>query len=59
MDNLRRVDNSKVLKDEWFPRTGLDTILGGVADAFDLSGEDPESVKRYATIGALLFNQRV
>ena len=44
MDAQRRWDGLDALKQQAFS-----TILGGVAQAFDLSQEDPETIRRYDT----------
>ena len=51
VDNLRRrVDKSNVLDGmTGFQEQAFDTILGGAADAFDLSAEDPKTIERYDT----------
>jgi hypothetical protein len=51
VDSLRReVDASGSIEGlSGFQQQAFDTILGGVADAFDLSREDPRTVERYDT----------
>ena len=53
LDRLRRdVDASGALAGvDRMREQAFDTILGGVADAFDLSKEDPRTVARYDTSG--------
>ena len=53
---LERIDDLKRSLDKVgtesmsrFQEQAFDTILGGVSDAFDLSGEDPRVVERYDT----------
>jgi hypothetical protein len=51
VDALRRgLDASGVIEGlSGFQQQAFDTILGGAADAFDLSSEDPRTVERYDT----------
>lgn len=51
LDNFKReIDQTDVLggADE-FQQQAFDVILGGISDAFDLSKEDPRTLKRYDT----------
>jgi hypothetical protein len=51
LDRIRRtVDSSGALEGvDRFQRQAFSTILGGVAEAFDLSNEDPKTIARYDT----------
>ena len=51
VDNLkRRVDQNGALDGmTGFQEQAFDTIMGGVADAFDISAEDPKIIERYDT----------
>lgn len=60
-DLLKRLDVIRRAMDQSGSFTGLDriqqqafdTIIGGVADAFDLSKEDPRTIRRYDTASLL------
>jgi len=51
VDRLKRMSEaSQTLKGtNQFQQQAFDVILGGGADAFDLSGEDPKVIRRYST----------
>lgn len=60
-DLLQRLDGIRRVMDQSGSFTGLDriqqqafdTIVGGVAEAFDLSKEDPDTIRRYDTASLL------
>lgn len=51
LDTLkRRVDGSRLLAGaSQFEQQAYDVIMGGMSDAFDISGEDPDLIARYDT----------
>jgi hypothetical protein len=50
LDSLKRgVDRGTIDGVDKFQQQALTTILGGVADAFDISKEDPKTIARYDT----------
>jgi hypothetical protein len=53
LDGIKRaIDTSGTLEGlDYFQQQAFQTILGGVADAFDLSKEDPKTLARYDTAG--------
>jgi len=55
IDRIKReMDSSGLMRGaDRFQEQGFDTVLGGVADAFDLSKEDPRTVARYDTSGLM------
>ena len=58
VDSLRReIDVSGSIEGlSGFQQQAFDTILGGVADAFDLSREDPRIVERYDTASLVPYS---
>ncbi len=59
LDGIRRsIDASGTLEGiDYFQQQAFQTILGGVAEAFDLSKEDPRTVARYDTAGLVRPDQ--
>jgi hypothetical protein len=50
LDSLKRgVDQSNLTGVDKFQQQALTTILGGVAEAFDITKEDPKTIARYDT----------
>ena len=59
LDGIKRaIDTTGTLEGiDYFQQQAFQTILGGVADAFDLSKEDPETLARYDTAGLVRPDQ--
>lgn len=54
LDGLRRsLEGAEVAGVDRIREQAFDAVLGGVADAFDLSQEDPRTVERYDTSGLI------
>lgn len=59
LDRIRRnVDATGVLEGtDRFQQQAFDVVLGGVANAFDLAGENPQTVERYDTAHLTRFEE--